>query len=858
MLFEGNDTLKMKMLLNKIFSLIIVSAITMTSMAALLSDITVFAAQTRYEAENASCSGVTIQSGSQYSGGKYVYMRGSGSCTFTVTVSSDGFYDLQFASSGEGADKWNNVLVDGQNVGEIKSLNSKLSISTVKMVYLTSGSHKITVSKNWGWIMLDYLELTQSRISNGEYYNVSKKLINPNASTSAKRLMSFIVDNYGKNVISGQTCDGGINGSEFTAIKNATGKTPAMLGMDLMRYTPNRVAKGDTCKSVENAIAFYNAGGITELCWHWNAPDKYLKTGTDSNGNPRWWGGFYTDNLNIDFSAIMDGTDKQGYNLLMADIDAIAVQLKRLKDADVPILFRPLHEASGGWFWWGSDGSAPYIKLWKLMYDKLTNEYGLNNLIWVWNGQKDSWYPGDDYVDIVGEDIYPGYHVYNPQTTKFLEATKYSSTNKVVAMTENGCLFDIDQAISANALWSWFCVWGGDFCSNGTTISQKYTETAMWKKVYQHARVITLDKMPDLKTYPITEVLGESVTLFSTSKSVIVGQSFDLTPKISPVNSTESPKWTSSNTSIVSVVNGRCVAKNVGIATIKCVLANGKYASCVVNVKPATVTGLARVSKTTTSCTIKWNAVKGAKSYQVYITDSAGKYVKTVTSAGNTVTIPNLASGTTYKFKVRAFSSSLYGNYSSVLLYTTSPTKILGTNVSSFTNKTVTLKWNKVNGAEKYTVYKYDSKTKTYKACKTVTGNYAVIDNLSAGRTYKFKVRALKFIGITRYYGAYSDIVSAITKPSNPAISLKTSSRRFTATWKKITGAEGYQIRYSTSSNFANSKVCYAKGGETLSRTVSSLTSGKAYYVKVRAYKTYNDKKYYGGYSAVRSIKVSR
>lgn len=58
----------------------------------------------------------------------------------------------------------------------------------------------------------------------------------------------------------------------------------------------------------------------------------------------------------------MNGSDPKGYNALMSDVDEIAKQLKRLSDADVPVLFRPLHEASGGWFWWGADGSEAYKK----------------------------------------------------------------------------------------------------------------------------------------------------------------------------------------------------------------------------------------------------------------------------------------------------------------------------------------------------------------------------------------------------------------------------------------------------------------------------------------------------------------
>lgn len=450
-----------------------------------------------YEAEDATIVNFKTGSDEGFSGGEYVRVTGSGSVTFTVDVPEEGFYDLNFRARGDGSDKLNYASVNGERVGEFESLGGEISDGYVYRVRLNAGTNEIAVTSNWGYISLDCLIVTSMEGSAEEHYEVANSLINPNASQTTKNLMGFIVDNYGKNVISGQVTDGGIDGAEFGAIKNISGKTPAMLGVDFMRYTPSRVNRGDSDNSVEDAIEFWEAGGIVEFCWHWNAPDKYLKPGTDSDGNPTWYGGFYTANVNMDFSAIMDGQDQDGYNTLMSDIDAIAEQIQRLEDAGVSILFRPLHEASGGWFWWGSDGPEPYKELWITIYDKLTNEHGLDNIIWVWNGQDADWYPGDEYVDIIGEDIYPGNHVYSPQSSKFLEAANYSDTNKVVAMTENGCLFDIDAAIESKTLWSWFCTWSGTY----SAVSEAYTEREMWEEVYTHPNVLTLEDMPDFETY---------------------------------------------------------------------------------------------------------------------------------------------------------------------------------------------------------------------------------------------------------------------------------------------------------------------------------------------------------------------
>ena len=495
-------TIIKKGLLKKVVATISAMAIILSSVAGIKLTYT-WADSIKYEAEDAKLIGTTINENATYSGKKGVTMRDSGSIVFTIEIEEDGFFDIALMSSGTGGDKENRILLDGKDIGVFSSTKDKLSKSLLKMQKITKGTHELSIEKSWGWMQLDYIEIEKSTGASNENYSVSKKLVSKKNSASALRLMSFLVDNYGKNVISGQVDDNGLDGAEMRAIKKATGKTPAMLGVDFMRDTPSRIAKGDRSNAVSEAIEFANAGGIVEICWHWNAPEKYIKPGIDSNGNPNWWGGFYKDNSTIDLAKIMNQSDKEGYDLLMQDIDAIGERLKVLEKADVPVLFRPLHEASGGWFWWGASGADAYKELWIVMFDKLTNEHGLSNIIWVWNGQNAAWYPGDEYVDIIGEDIYAPNHTYSPQSSKFLEVAEYSDEKKIVALTENGCLFDIDDAILANSVWAWFCTWGGEFCQKNGVISESHTSLDMWNEVYNHKNVITLDEMPDLKTYPL-------------------------------------------------------------------------------------------------------------------------------------------------------------------------------------------------------------------------------------------------------------------------------------------------------------------------------------------------------------------
>lgn len=458
-----------------------------------------------YEAEDATFQGNVKKESSRdgYSGNGYAtgFSEDGDACIFSVEISEPGFYDLGFATSANDY-KENYVSVDGEQIGTIASTEKTFTETFLSRIYLEQGSHDIEVSKYWGWIDLDYLVVQTSEPLDASIYEVSAELVNENATENTKRLMSYLADNYGTNILSGQYSPDGMYGKEYAVVKDVTGQTPAVLGLDFIEYTPSRVAHGSSSNATDLAIAYWNAGGIVTFCWHWNAPEKYL-TG-------EWYSGFRTEATNIDLAKIMNGEDEEGYNLLLQDIDVIALQLLILQDAGVPVLWRPLHEASGGWFWWGAAGPEAYKQLYILLYDKLTNEYGLNNLIWLWNGQDAEWYPGDEYVDIIGEDLYPGEHVYTSQINKYLEAVHYPSENKMVVMSENGCVFDPMLAVRDGAMWGFWCTWCSEFVAKDIAInsySEQYTEKEKLKEFYNNEVVITLDEIPDLTTYPIREEL---------------------------------------------------------------------------------------------------------------------------------------------------------------------------------------------------------------------------------------------------------------------------------------------------------------------------------------------------------------
>ena len=458
----------------------------------------------KYEAENADLvGGLKVDTDiAGYSGDGYVgkFSSDSQKLDITISVSETARYDIVIRNTTQGAYKSNNLYLDGQFIANIESEEVKGWQDTkIEAVKIEKGEHTLSIQKSWGWIWVDYVTVTKGVGISNEIYDIDYELSNPNASQTTKRLWQYLCDNYGVNIISGQYTDKGYESDECKAILEATGEAPAIWGFDMMGYSPSRVSYGEKCHTVDSAISWAKEhGGIVTFCWHWTPDRKYL----GANGEA-WWSGFYTKATSFDFKAAMNGGDEYGYNSLIADIDAIAVQLKRLQDEDIPVMWRPLHEASGGWFWWGTDRDS-YLKLWNLLYDRLTNYHKLNNLIWVWNGQDADWYPGDKTVDIIGEDVYPDKKDTSSQMARFIKAKNYTNPSKMICLSENGTIPDIDNCIDDNAMWSWFATWGGNFTVSGGKLSSAYTPTDIYKKIYQSDRVITLSEVPDIWSYPIT------------------------------------------------------------------------------------------------------------------------------------------------------------------------------------------------------------------------------------------------------------------------------------------------------------------------------------------------------------------
>lgn len=303
--------------------------------------------------------------------------------------------------------------------------------------------------------------------------------VNPNASASAKKLLNDLSERAGKSIITGQHTQTN-ELEEIDYIRKITGKEPLLRGFELLAYSPNINYQDATEEcltevyenrdTVETALKWAKTtNGIVTLTFHWFSP----LGGHDKS--------FYAKNTDFDAEKILEeGTAER--TAFYHDMDVIAEELRKFQDADIPVLWRPFHEAEGDWFWWGAKGPVVASKLYCMMYDYYTSVLHLNHLLWVWNCPVKEAYPGDDYVDIVSMDIYlTGYEKtdYHKQYEQLIAAT---SSEKVAALAEVGYMPDIRLLEQSHTPWAYYMTWSKEFC-----IGEQYNSVENLKAMYHSA-----------------------------------------------------------------------------------------------------------------------------------------------------------------------------------------------------------------------------------------------------------------------------------------------------------------------------------------------------------------------------------
>ncbi|MBR6455204.1 MAG: T9SS type A sorting domain-containing protein, partial [Fibrobacter sp.] len=292
---------------------------------------------------------------------------------------------------------------------------------------------------------------------------------------------------------------------------DASGKNVVLVGFDFLHASGKNSEEqwytGYTHAALEMAKYVWKKGGIPQINWHWKDPMHEVEAFyTQSSGNDP-----YTDfsiGKAYDEATGKWKTDSDEYKAIMRDMNMIADSLLTLQKEGVAVLWRPLHEASGKWFWWGTDGAKPCVALYKLMFDTFVNKKGLHNLIWVWTTDEASdaldWYPGDEYVDVVGRDYYyyPRESNHSSLVGSFETVKEMFGGKKIVTLSENGSVPYPDEMKADGANWSWFMPWYGDYAMESWANDNNKES---WKTVMNNEYTLTLEDMPGWDKYKIEE-----------------------------------------------------------------------------------------------------------------------------------------------------------------------------------------------------------------------------------------------------------------------------------------------------------------------------------------------------------------
>lgn len=264
----------------------------------------------------------------------------------------------------------------------------------------------------------------------------------PKATPEVRALLNRFKALQGQVFVSGQT-----DYPDALWVEQHTGKLPVILALDFM-HVPSRMGarKTTTAEAIEWAK---ERAGVVTYRWHWVSP-----SGTDNPGK-----GFYTDSTSFDLAKTLAEPDSADYKGLIQDIDEVAAEIAVLGRQGIPIIFRPLHEAQGKWFWWGAKGAEPCVELYHLIFERLTGHHDLHNIAWAWTaypashdkGDPAAWYPGDDKVDFVVSD-------YCESPSDYAQLVALTAGRKMVALSETMNAPHPDAAL-AQTPWAYWVTW---------------------------------------------------------------------------------------------------------------------------------------------------------------------------------------------------------------------------------------------------------------------------------------------------------------------------------------------------------------------------------------------------------------
>lgn len=255
--------------------------------------------------------------------------------------------------------------------------------------------------------------------------------------------------------------------------QNSDGKVPLIWGGDVA---------WDADKVVELATQHWSEGFVVTLMWHAARPfDKGhvdFKNQTQGKFTAQQWKELVTEGSEM-------------HRMWLNQVDSISEYLKVLQERHIPVIWRPYHEMNGEWFWWGDRrGADGFVKLWRMLYDRMTNYHHLDNLIWVWNANAprkvptdpvmayDLYYPGADYVDVLATDVY-----HDDWQLEHHDQLDKLSDGKLIALGECGPL-PTPEVLRRMNRFAWFMIWT-------TFTRQEYNSPKDIRDIFEMSEVVS-------------------------------------------------------------------------------------------------------------------------------------------------------------------------------------------------------------------------------------------------------------------------------------------------------------------------------------------------------------------------------
>jgi len=313
------------------------------------------------------------------------------------------------------------------------------------------------------WMMRIAAILLAAMLGVSGWAQTAQEPVNPHATPEARALLAYLYSISGKATLTGQHTYPNEGARWSDRAYDLTGKYPGLFGQDFgFSAGEDKDSTLSRPAMIEEVERQYRNGAVIALTWHAVKP---------------------TEDEPVTFHDSVQGhlTDYEWKELLTpgsplnlrwcAQVDVIAGYLRQLRDAHVPVLFRPYHEMGGGWFWWGGragkDGSAA---LYRQIYDRFVNVHHLDNLVWVWNGNDPGskgeafadYYPGPEYADVVSIDVYGEFK------QKYYDDALALAAGKPIALAEVGGL-PSPEVLEQQPRWTYFMAWS-EFIQDGNSL----------------------------------------------------------------------------------------------------------------------------------------------------------------------------------------------------------------------------------------------------------------------------------------------------------------------------------------------------------------------------------------------------